>query len=383
MKGVWSRETNKLVLAPMVRIGTLPMRLLCLKYGASLVYTPEIVDRSIIGCQRVFNAEIGCWDYVREEKVIFRTHPSEKSRLIFQIGSANAEYAVRAAQTVEADVAGIDLNCGCPKKFSLQGGMGAALLNDEERLLSILAALVTNCKTVPVSCKIRISNDLSKTISLCKKIFALGVEAVAIHCRTPQQTPSDAGSWQALKTIADALRSENSDITKKPFLIANGDLFNCGESLNAFKKLTINSPFDGFMFARAAMMRPHIFAEISCESPKKSLLQMASEYLDMAIQYHNPFHNTKFVLLHIFEASTPIGNMFVRAKTYAELHAALHTSQSPSSEQKFEFEKQHSEDDNLNFPYVPDLNRHRSTPFLFASFATCNLNEDVNDTLDS
>ena len=30
--------TNKLVLAPMVRIGTLPMRLLALRYGADLVY---------------------------------------------------------------------------------------------------------------------------------------------------------------------------------------------------------------------------------------------------------------------------------------------------------------------------------------------------------
>ena len=30
--------TNQLILAPMVRIGTLPMRLLALRYGADLVY---------------------------------------------------------------------------------------------------------------------------------------------------------------------------------------------------------------------------------------------------------------------------------------------------------------------------------------------------------
>ena len=29
---------NKIILAPMVRIGTLPMRLLALRYGADLVY---------------------------------------------------------------------------------------------------------------------------------------------------------------------------------------------------------------------------------------------------------------------------------------------------------------------------------------------------------
>jgi tRNA-dihydrouridine synthase len=36
------------------------------------------------------------------------------------------------------DVAAIDVNCGCPKRFSLQGGMGAALLTDPERLRKVL-----------------------------------------------------------------------------------------------------------------------------------------------------------------------------------------------------------------------------------------------------
>lgn len=44
---------NKLVLAPMVRTGTLPTRLLSLYYGAGLVWSPEIVDRAIIGAKRV------------------------------------------------------------------------------------------------------------------------------------------------------------------------------------------------------------------------------------------------------------------------------------------------------------------------------------------
>lgn len=35
---------NKIILAPMVRVGTLPMRLLALDYGADLVYTEELID---------------------------------------------------------------------------------------------------------------------------------------------------------------------------------------------------------------------------------------------------------------------------------------------------------------------------------------------------
>lgn len=35
---------NKIILAPMVRVGTLPMRLLALEYGADIVYTEELID---------------------------------------------------------------------------------------------------------------------------------------------------------------------------------------------------------------------------------------------------------------------------------------------------------------------------------------------------
>lgn len=51
---------NKLVLAPMVRTGTLPMRLLSLYYGAGLVWSPEIVDKAIIGAERTV-----CREYFR------------------------------------------------------------------------------------------------------------------------------------------------------------------------------------------------------------------------------------------------------------------------------------------------------------------------------
>jgi len=48
--------------------------------------------------------------------VVFRTHPElEKDKLIFQIGTADPQLAVEAAKIVVDDVAGIDVNAGCPK----------------------------------------------------------------------------------------------------------------------------------------------------------------------------------------------------------------------------------------------------------------------------
>lgn len=48
---------NKLILAPMVRVGTLPMRLLALEMGADIVYTEELVDLKLIKSIRRHNRE--------------------------------------------------------------------------------------------------------------------------------------------------------------------------------------------------------------------------------------------------------------------------------------------------------------------------------------
>lgn len=67
----------------------------------------------------------------------FRTLDLEKDKIVFQLGTSSPELAVEAAQKVMHDVSAIDVNCGCPKKFSLQGAMGAALLEDPDRLVSV------------------------------------------------------------------------------------------------------------------------------------------------------------------------------------------------------------------------------------------------------
>lgn len=48
---------NKLIMAPMVRVGTLPMRLLALEMGADIVYTEELIDLKLIKSIRRPNRE--------------------------------------------------------------------------------------------------------------------------------------------------------------------------------------------------------------------------------------------------------------------------------------------------------------------------------------
>lgn len=53
---------EKIILAPMVRVGTLPMRLLALEYGADLVYTEELIDWKLLDSKRVENSKY-TWFY--------------------------------------------------------------------------------------------------------------------------------------------------------------------------------------------------------------------------------------------------------------------------------------------------------------------------------
>lgn len=118
-----SMFVNTVSLAPMVRAGSLPFRTLCLKYGADLVWGEEIIDKRIIKCTRVVNERLSTIDYnVIGERgkgnvdvLIFRTCERETGKVIFQLGTSCPERALIAAKVVEKDVAGIDINMGCPK----------------------------------------------------------------------------------------------------------------------------------------------------------------------------------------------------------------------------------------------------------------------------
>jgi tRNA-dihydrouridine synthase 2 len=85
----------------------------------------------MIGTTRKVNTSLSTIDFTRlpshgskdpnkdqVESLIYRIHPEKEGRrLIFQIGTSDPVRAVQAARIVAGDVAGIDVNAGCPKPF--------------------------------------------------------------------------------------------------------------------------------------------------------------------------------------------------------------------------------------------------------------------------
>lgn len=134
----------------------------------------------------------------------FRTCPREREKVVLQIGTSDPMRAAEVARMVEADVAGIDVNMGCPKKFSILGGMGAALLREPQKAVEILRKLIETV-SISVTCKIRVLPDLEETFRLCDTLAATGIEAIAVHGRTIDERPQHPNRNQVLKQIADRL----------------------------------------------------------------------------------------------------------------------------------------------------------------------------------
>lgn len=101
----------------------------------------------------------------------------------------------------ENDVAAIDLNMGCPKEFSIKGGMGVALMAKPEKALNILKTLVSNL-SIPVTCKIRIFETQEDTLKLVELLMSSGIKAICIHGRTRDERPQHAVHTDIIHYVA-------------------------------------------------------------------------------------------------------------------------------------------------------------------------------------
>ncbi|KAK5131289.1 hypothetical protein LTR08_001128 [Meristemomyces frigidus] len=322
---------GKLVLAPMVRSGECPSRLLALKYGADLVWGPETVDKSMIGTTRRENAATKTVDFTRlssngtknpalnpdqRESVIYRLHPGKEGRThIFQIGTSNADTAVQAAKLIAPDVAGIDVNAGCPKPFSTTGGMGAALLKTPDTLCSILKSLVSEVgvpNEIGISVKIRILETAEQTEALVRKLVATGITGLTVHCRTTPMRPRERAIRDQLKMVADICRDAGVAC------VMNGDVMSREEALG----LIAEYGCDGAMIATAAETNPSVF-RTKAEGGKAPWEEVVKEYVKTSIEVENRWGNTKFLLGQMIPGKNDAYKAMTQAKSYAQLVKGL------------------------------------------------------------
>ncbi|KAK6107033.1 dihydrouridine synthase domain containing protein [Brugia malayi] len=276
---------NKLILAPMVRAGRTPLRTLALQYGADLVYTEEIVDQKLLGSQRTVNDILGTTDYTCEDDVVLRIcNRVEKQKCVLQIGTNDAERAANVVRKVGNDVAAIDINMGCPKPFSIAGGMGAALLGNPERAKEIVQTCVS-VSTIPISCKIRVLDKQEDTLEFVKMLERCGISAIGVHGRRRSERQSNMNRLNEIREI--------TRVVSVP-VIANG----FSGSIKKYEdiiKFWEQSGASSVMIARKALSNPSIF----CSKGFISWEQEICGFLKMACKYDENFTSTKYVVQRI------------------------------------------------------------------------------------
>ncbi|GJQ66949.1 hypothetical protein Trydic_g7963 [Trypoxylus dichotomus] len=292
----------------MVRVGTLPMRLLALDYGADIVYTEELIDWKFLKTVRRENDVLGTIDFIdkTDGTVVFRTCPQEKDRVVVQLGTCDANRALKVAKLLEKDIAGIDINMGCPKEFSLKGGMGAALLVNPNKAKEILSTLVHNLK-IPVTCKIRVFDSIEDTLQLVQQLVSTGIAAIAVHGRTKQERPQHANRNYIIKAIG-----QNTNIP----VIANGGSKEIEQysDIETFRK---DCGVSSVMLARTAQANCSIFRPEGL----KDLDDVIIDYLKYAVDYDNSPNNTKYCVQNMLKElqETPRGKKFLECQTLEQI----------------------------------------------------------------
>lgn len=279
----------------------------------------------MIGTTRRVNEALNTIDFTRppshgskdptqeqKESLIFRIHPEKEGKqLIFQIGTSDPERAVAASRIVAADVAGIDVNAGCPKPFSTSGGMGAALLQTPDKLCAILEALVKEIVPefeIGISVKIRLLETPELTRALVERLVATGITGLTIHCRTTPMRPREKALREQLKMIADICRDAGVAC------LMNGDVDTRAQA----EQLMTEFGVDGAMIARGAEANSSAFRS-AADGGLAPWKEVVEEYVKISMDVENRFGNTKFLLGHLIPGKLPIYREMVSAKSYQQV----------------------------------------------------------------
>lgn len=257
-----------LLLAPMEDVTDPPFRRICKRLGADIVYTEFISSEGLIRDARRSNQKLTLYDDERPVSI--------------QIFGGDHTVMADAAQIAEA--AGpdfLDINCGCWVKNVVARNAGAALLKDLPAMERMVKSVVDAVK-LPVTLKTRLGWDRSsiRIVEVAQMMEAVGIQALAIHCRTRDQGHEGIASWEYIEQVKRAVNIP---------VILNGDVKTPEDVRRAFE-----TGADAVMIGRAAIANPWIFGDAKhyldtgeMRGPRSldERLGVALEHLAYSIEY--------------------------------------------------------------------------------------------------
>ncbi len=227
------------MLAPMEDVTDIGFRMLCKRFGASMVYTEFVSADALVRSIKSTMEKLTINDGERPVGI--------------QIYGKDVDSMREAAKIVEQarpDI--IDLNFGCPVKKVANKGAGAGMLKNIPLMLEITKTVV-EAVNVPVTVKTRLGWSKEELLieDLAERLQDCGIKALTIHGRTRSEMYTGKADWTLIGRV-----KQNPRITIP--IIGNGDITSKEEALEAFNTFGV----DAIMIGRATFGRPWIFKEI-------------------------------------------------------------------------------------------------------------------------
>jgi tRNA-dihydrouridine synthase B len=238
--GRW-QITAPALLAPMAGVTDRPFRVLCRRLGAGLAASEMIT------------ADTRLWKSRKSRQRM--NHEGEPEPRVVQLAGADPE-ALALAARLNADLGAqiIDINMGCPAKKVCNRLCGSALLQDEQLVGRILAAVVAAVAPhgVPVTLKTRTGWDrLHRNGAQVARIAEdSGIAAIAIHGRTRADFYEGDAEYETIRDIRSRVGIP---------VIANGDI----DSATKAREVLDFTGAHGVMLGRAAHGAPWIFRDVN------------------------------------------------------------------------------------------------------------------------
>lgn len=232
--------SRPLLLAPMEDVTDIGFRLLCKRYGASMVYTEFVSAEALVRSIRSTMSKLTICD--EERPVGIQIYGRDKDAMV---------EAARIVERAKPDV--IDLNFGCPVKKVAGKGAGAGMLRNIPLMLEITREVVKAVNT-PVTVKTRLGWDAENIIieDLAEQLQDCGIQALTIHARTRSQMYTGEADWSWIGKVKANPRLHIP-------VIGNGDIASPEQAKEAFEQYGV----DAVMIGRATFGRPWIFKEIN------------------------------------------------------------------------------------------------------------------------
>lgn len=304
-------------LAPMEDVTDIGFRMLCKRFGASMVYTEFVSAEALVRSVKSTQAKLNISD--------------EERPVGIQIYGRDVASMVEAARIVEQahpDV--IDINFGCPVKKVAGKGAGAGMLQNIPLLLEITREVV-KAVNLPVTVKTRLGWNADNLVitTLAEQLQDCGISALTIHGRTRAQMYTGEADWTLIGEV------KNNPRIHIP-IIGNGDITTPHKLAEYYDRYGV----DGVMVGRASIGCPWIFREmkyylehgeeiapISAHEKMALLRRQINESIDRIDEYRGILH----IRRHL--AATPLFKgipnfrdtriAMLQANTYAELNEIL------------------------------------------------------------